>query len=200
MKRFVLSAWLITSSVAGLVAYAPVHAEDAPKAAELREVKAGDLKLKVPATWKSEDPMSQFRLAQVRIPAVEGDKEDGELRVFNFGGQSGGVPANVQRWIGQFAEDGRKVTLTEAKLEGGKYVLAEISGTYNKPVGPPIQRQSKPVPGSRMLAAILELENGGTFFLTLTGPDKTIAKAGEAFRTSFGGNAKKEAEYKLKSE
>lgn len=197
MKQFAFSVLLVAVAVVGTTNQFAVYAEDAPKTVEL---KAGDLKLKVPATWKSEDPMSQFRLAQVRIPAVEGDKEDGELTIFNFGGAAGGISANVKRWIDQFEAEGRNVKLSEGKLEGGKYVLAEVTGTYNKPVGPPIQRQSKATPGSRMLSVILELEGRGTYFLKFTGPDKTVAKAAESFRSSFGGELKKEAEFKLKDE
>ena len=49
-----------------------------------------------------------------------------------------------------------------------------------------------PQPGSRMLAAILKLKSGN-YFLKLTGPDKTVAAAAEAFRASFGGDKTKES-------
>src|SRR5262249_22933441 len=78
--------------------------KDAPskQPVETREVKAGDLTLHIPETWKKREPKSNTRLAEYEVPAVKGDKESGEFVVFYFSGQGGSVDDNVKRWIGQF--------------------------------------------------------------------------------------------------
>ncbi len=182
-----------------------VHADEkaADKPAEKKkEVKTveveikGGLKLNVPETWKQSKPTSRLRLAQFAVPKAKGDTEDGELALFNFGA-GGGAKANIDRWIGQFQPTEREVNVKEGALETGRYFFVEISGTYNKPVGPPIARQTKPAPGSRMLGVILGIEDKGIYFFKMTGPDKTVAAQTAALKKSFGADAKNEKEVKL---
>lgn len=158
---------------------------------ELREVKFEALTLKVPATWKQQPPSNNLRLGQFEIPAAEGDKEPAELTVFNFG-FGGGVKDNVNRWIDQFEANQRKVKTTIGKSPQGEYAFVDITGTYKKPVGPPVTRQTQPAPGFRMLGVILAVDKKGNYFLKLIGPEKTISAAASAFRASIGGNEKEE--------
>lgn len=178
----------------GVLMVPSLSAEDAPK---VTEVKLKDLTLKVPETWKSVPSASSMRLATYSVPAAEGDKEEGELSVFNFGGGGGDVASNLSRWIGQFGGEGRSSKVTKGKAGDNEYYLADISGTYNKPVGPPILRKTESAPGYRMLAAIVVLEEKGVYYLKLTGPDATIKAQADAFRASFGGDAKSETDYEL---
>lgn len=171
-------------------------AEDKAKSVE---VKAGDLTLQLPASWKASEPTSRLRLAQFAIPAVGGDKLDGEMVVYFFGGSGGGVDANLRRWIGQFQAKGRKAITLAGNAEQGQYVLADVKGTYNMPVGPPIQRKTRPTPGSRMLAVVLNIKGKGNYFLKLTGPEKTVTAASKALRTAIGASADKEKPYKLEN-
>ncbi|MCA9119309.1 MAG: hypothetical protein H6822_06280 [Planctomycetaceae bacterium] len=159
---------------------------------DLKEAKVGDITLKTPASWKQSEPTSSLRLAQFEIPAAEGDKESAELAIFSFGG-GGGVQANVDRWIEQFYADGRKSKVTAGKSALGEYVMVDVTGTYKKPVGPPILRKTEAQENARMLAAILAVEGKGNYFLKMTGEKATVTAAAEAFRTSFGG---KEADEK----
>ncbi len=46
-----------------------------------------------------------------------------------------------------------------------EYVLVDISGTYNKPDGPPILRKTKAVPAYRMMGVILVLKGKGVYYL-----------------------------------
>jgi gluconolactonase len=178
----------------------PASADDkADKAAatgKTKMVKAGGLTLTVPEAWKEKEPSSNFRAAEIEVPAAGDDKSPGEFVVFNFGaGGGGGVQANVDRWIGQFDSEGRKVKVWKGMASQGEYTLVELTGTYKKPIGPPIQMKSKPVPGWRVLGVVLQAE-GGPYFIKLDGPDKTINAAANDFRASFGGNAKDEKEVK----
>lgn len=165
-----------------------------------RKAKLGDITLEVPESWKQADPKSRLRVGEFTIPPAEGDQEPAELAVFFFGGAGGGAKANVERWIGQFEQEGREARLTTGKSPQGDYTFVDVKGTYNKPIGPPILRKTTPVPNARMLAVILAVEDKGNYFLKLTGPQKTVTAAADAFRQSFGGNAKTEKEYKLDQE
>lgn len=195
------SASLLHAEEKSDAAKKPEAGKEAPKKSVKTvevEIKGG-LKLNVPETWKQSEPSSRLRLAQFAIAPVEGDKEDAELALFNFG-FGGSAKANIDRWIGQFQAAERKTKVSEGNIEAGKYFFVEISGTYNKPIGPPIARQTKPAPGSRMLGVILGIEGKGIYFMKMTGPDKTVAAQGTALRKSFGADAKKEKEVDFEAE
>jgi gluconolactonase len=163
---------------------------------ETTEVKLRDLTLKVPADWKKEEPKSRLRLSQFSIPAAKGDQENAELAVFTFGA-GGGIEANIRRWIGQFQPDQRKVAIFSGKSDQGQYVLVDLSGTYNKPIGPPIQQKTEPAPGTRAVNVILAIPEKGVYFLKLVGQDKTVSAQVDALRASFGAKADDEKEFKL---
>lgn len=160
------------------------------------EVTIKELTLKVPSDWKREKPKSSLRVAQFQIAPVQDDTESAELAIFNFGA-GGGIDANVKRWINQYQSEGRKVKITSGTSSQGKYVFVELSGTYNKPDGPPIRRKTKPVPNSRTLAVILNTKSGEVYFLKLTGSDKTVAAAATSLRAAFGGDAREEKDLKI---
>jgi gluconolactonase len=166
--------------------------------AETREVKVEDIILQTPTHWKQQEPSNRLRLAQFVIPAVEGDKEPAELVISFFGGDGGGVDANLKRWNEQFTGDDKKIKLTEGVSPQGNYYFSEVSGTYQKPVGPPIAGKKEPAPGYRSLNVILQVPSKGNYFLRLIGPDKTVKAAAAAFRASFGGDAAKEKPYEIK--
>lgn len=173
----------------------PRDAAAGEKETKLREVAVDDITLKVPAGWKQSEPTSRLRKAQFAIPAAEGDKEDAELVVYFFGGAGGGVDANIKRWIGQFQEKDRTGKTTQGKSPHGDYILVDVAGTYNKPIGPPVLQKTEPMPDARMLGVILQVKEKGNYFLKLTGPKKTVTAAADALRNSFGGDAKGEKPY-----
>ncbi len=153
--------------------------------AETKAVKVGDLSLKIPSTWTQEQPSSSMRLAQFVVP---GSKEGAhaDLVIYFFGAASGGgVRANIDRWVGQFVEKGRTARESKGTSANGAYDLVSVTGTYNKPVGPPIMRKSQPTPNQRMLAAIVQTAKGN-YFIKFTGPKKTLNSAEKAFMDSFG--------------
>src|SRR2546422_6210094 len=86
-----------------------------------RAESAGGIQWMAPPGWKAEAPRP-MRAATYRVPAVAGDKEDGECAVFYFGpGQGGGVNENIQRWVGQFQ--------TEAKPQIKKQTINGLAVT-----------------------------------------------------------------------
>ena len=183
-----------TVSAAALLVCCVAAAQDKDKATQVVEVK--DIKLTVPKAWKQEKPSNSFRVAQFKIDAVEGDKDGGELVITQFGGGGGGVDDNIKRWVNQFEAKDRKVKVTKGKSSHGEYIVVDATGTYLKPDGPPIAGKTKPTPGSRVLNIMLMVEDKGSYFLKLAGPEKTIAGAATDLRSSFGAKAEDEKEYK----
>ncbi|MAQ90398.1 MAG: hypothetical protein CMM03_11125 [Rhodopirellula sp.] len=165
-----------------------------------KKVMAKDITLNVPTTWKQSPASNNLRTAQFAIPKVEGDRDDAELVVYFFGGAGGGVNANLERWSGQFQPGGKKQKIYKGEAKQGEYYLLDITGVYNKPIGPPINRQTNPTPGYQMLAVVLMVKDKGNYFLKLTGPQKTVAAASKALRVAIDADVKKEAELKPEGE
>ena len=183
-------------AVMALVVVLPAADKKKPaKEAKPRVVKLRDITLSVPTDWKQEKPRSNLRAGQFSLPPVKGDKDAAELAIFFFGGAGGGADANIRRWVGQFQSKGRVMKAYQGTSPQGAYLVLDLTGTYNKPIGPPIQRKTKPMPGARMLAVILAVKGKGNYFLKLTGPRKTVTAAEVAFRKSFGADPKKEKAY-----
>jgi gluconolactonase len=166
------------------------------KAPKTKEVEAGDLHLVVPEKWKQKTDIRDPRVAEFQIPAAGDDKSDAEFVVFYFGRQgAGGLDANISRWVGQFEEAGRNVRIVSGEGSQGKYTLVDLSGTYRKPVGPPVLRKSTPKAGWRVLNVFVETKSG-PYFLKIDGPQKTIAAVENDLRTAFGGKKETEKERK----
>jgi len=180
--------WTLSCLLTALLACSRVHAE------ETKEVEIKEVKFQIPDSWKKQEPKNNVIAASFEIKPVEGE-DAAEMTVSAFGNSGGGVPANVSRWVSQFEAEGRKVTVTQGKSAVGDYVLVDLKGTYNKPIGPPIRRQTKRTPESRMLGAIIAVEGKGNYFLKLTGGQKTIEKQVENFRKSFKADKDSEKPY-----
>jgi gluconolactonase len=158
-----------------------------------QEVTFGSLKLKVPVAWKQREPKSRMRVGELEVPAAKGDKESAVVVAFYFGpGGAGTVDANAERWMKQFAADERKVDIYEGKSPTGAYTVVDVSGTYNKSVGPPVLGKKRAVPGSRVVNVMLETKEGA-YFLKLEGLALTVSSAVDDLIRSFGGTPKKSA-------
>jgi gluconolactonase len=159
--------------ILGLCCVSSLRADDAKKTEETKvravEIKGG-LKLAVPESWEQKPAANNFRLAQFEIPKADGDKETAELVVSSFGGGGGGVQANIDRWIQQFQPKERTAKITTGTSPQGEYIFVDLTGTYKKPIGPPIAGKFEEVPEARMLGVMLNLKGKGTFFLKLAGP------------------------------
>ncbi len=167
-------------------------------ATDLKTVKARTIELKVPATWQQQQTTSSMRAAQFSIPAGE---ESAELVVFYFGGPTGGVKANIERWIGQFQKDGLELEMHQGKCTAGSYILVDCKGTWNKPDGPPFARKTIPTPNSRVLNVILIEEKDGEkdyYFLKLSGTAELVGKQTKALRAAIGAEADSEKKFELK--
>ena len=141
-----------------------------------------DWTVPVPSVWASEPPRTRMRLAQFRVPGVEG-AEAAELVVFFFGqGQGGSAEANIARWQSQFSgADGKapvQPVVQRFTVKGMPTTIAELSGSYARSLGmgPP----SPPKPDQTLLAAIVETPRGNVTF-ELHGARASVASNRTAF-------------------
>ena len=167
---------------------------------DLHTVTVRGIELRVPKNWKQKKTTSRMRLAQFEIPGKESEQEPAELVIFYFGGATGGIKANIQRWIGLFQEAGRTVELRRGNSEQGEYVLADIAGTWKKPVGPPIAQRTVEKPGSRVIGVILIAQaesDKDYYFLKLSGPDTLVKSQTKSLRVALAARADSEKPFEL---
>jgi hypothetical protein len=136
---------------------------------------AAGLRWTVPAGWKTE-AARPMRAATYTAAPVSGDKAGAECVVSFFGaGQGGTVEANLDRWKGQFTGPAGKPPTAQVgtrTVRGLKITTIDTAGAYSGMGGP--MASAPPVPGYRLLGAIVE-GPGGTVFVKFTGPSQTIA-------------------------
>jgi hypothetical protein len=149
--------------------------------------KVSELTFKRPAKWEWVESRSSMRAAQLNVP---GEKDQAaEVVFFYFGpGSGGGTQANVDRWLGQFAEPREKINakVEERTVGGIKATYVQAEGTYNS--GPPLGPKT-PLPDHGMLAAIIEGKQGHVF-VRMTGPKGLVNGAGGDFKGMVEGALK----------
>ena len=148
------------------------------------------LSLEAPAGWKRVQPKSNMIETEFSIPAAEGDAAPGRMTVMGAGGS---VQANVDRWYGQFTQpDGSatkdKASTKKLNVSGSAVTLVDVSGTYkDMPGGPFAGGQAVDRPNYRMLAAIVEVPDRGSYFLKFYGPSATVSANADGFRKMVEG-------------
>lgn len=137
------------------------------------------LRYDAPAGWIAVEPSSPVRVAQFLLPRAGDDAEDAECAVFYFGGEGGGVEANLDRWTNQMLQPDDSpsadvATTTSFEVAGMPVTVLDVPGIYAAEV----------VPGSKMRyykrdfrlkAAVVESPDGPYFF-KLTGPSRTVVR------------------------
>ena len=147
---------------------------------------AATLKFDAPTGWIPKTPSSSMRVADFTLPKVAGDPEDATATIYFFGAQQGGsVQANMDRWINQMAQPDGKPSKEVAKTSnltshGLKVSIVDVSGTYVAETAPG-SGQNLNKPNFRQLAAVVETP-GGSYYVKLTGPSKTVAKWESSYR------------------
>ena len=150
----------------------------------LATAQKSELKFKVPPGWVEEERTSSMRVAQYRLPKVEGDSEDASLVLYYFGqGQGGSTTANIDRWISQMKQaDGTPAKgAKDERLVGNglKVTMVDVSGTYVAETAPG-SGSFHNKPAYRLRAAVVETPNG-SYFVKLVGPEKTVAQWNDSF-------------------
>jgi hypothetical protein len=140
------------------------------------------LDVSIPSEWIEETPSSPLRIAQYRLPALGGDKEDGSLVVFNRIG--GTVQQNLDRWYGQFTSSDGSANRGELDgridmINGMRVTFASVRGGYETgSMGLPQDSGEKS--NYMMLAAIVETPEGPYFFKAV-GPENTLIQRTSEF-------------------
>ncbi len=144
-----------------------------------------DVHYKAPDGWTVEKPTSEMRMAQYKLPKAEGDTEDGLLVVYYFGpGQGGTAEANIDRWVGQVKQPDGSASKDKAKtatttVHGLKVTTVDVLGNYSGGMAADsAPHDSKAI--YRLRGAIIETPKG-SYFVKLTGPEKTINHWDQAY-------------------
>jgi hypothetical protein len=150
---------------------AAAHAEDSGK------FTVGAYNFTRPADWKTVEPTSPMRKAQLQIPGKDGGKP-AEITFFFFGeGNGGGVEPNVQRWFGQFTANPDANKVEKQEFNGVKVTLVSTDGTLK---ASPMAGIAAEQPNAALLGAILEHPEGAVF-VKMTGPAPLVKGSREQF-------------------
>jgi hypothetical protein len=173
------------SNNSGTVGTNRTAAQASTSSAQSSQTAAGELRSKVPEGWTAEKPTSDMRVAQYKLPKAAGDSEDALLVVYYFGqGQGGSAQANIDRWINQIQQPDGRPSKERAKTEtmtvnGLQVSTVDVAGNYAGGMSP----DSAPANNKsiyRLRAAVIDTPKG-SYFVKLTGPEKTISRWEQAY-------------------
>jgi len=148
------------------------------------------LTMATPAEWESVPPKSNMIQSEFKAPR---DQKDDLARVTVMSA-TGGIEANIDRWIGQF--DGSKkedAKVEKVDVSGATVHIVDIAGTFKDSMGggPFAPGPVKKRENYRMIAAIIETKADGLVFIKMTGPKATLESLEEGFRKSLNNLEKK---------
>lgn len=167
------------SKNSGAVGTANPRAQAPANSSRPAQSAAGEVRYKVPDGWNEEKPTSDMRAAQYKLPKAEGDTEDALLILYYFGqGQGGSAQANIDRWIGQIVQTDGQPSKQKAKIgteivNGLAVDTVDLTGNYSGGMSPdsvPANKQAI----FRLRGAVIDTPKG-SYFVKLTGPEKTVA-------------------------
>jgi hypothetical protein len=143
-----------------------------------------------PVKWEWVESTSKMRKAQLKVTDAA-SKASADVAFYYFGTNgAGGVQANVDRWLGQFAEPKDQINAKVEHTTVGKtkltYVQAE--GTYNS--GMPGGAVT-PMPDYALVGAILESDQGNVY-VRMTGPKAFVRSAVVDFKKMIEDGPKKD--------
>jgi len=173
------------SKNSGTVGTNRTAAQGSAGSAQSSPTAAGELHSKVPEGWTAEKPTSDMRVAQYKLPKAAGDGEDALLVVYYFGqGQGGSAQANIDRWINQIKQPDGRPSKERAKTEtmtvnGLQVSTVDVAGNYAGGMSP----DSAPANNKaiyRLRAAVIDTPKG-SYFVKLTGPEKTVSHWDQAY-------------------
>jgi hypothetical protein len=136
----------------------------------------GQFDFMVTAPWKKAEKAGMMTKAVLAWP-VEGGAAI-EAKFYDFGGPSGGIEANITRWISQF-EGKPEVKQEELTFGSTKVILLTASGTYLD--GAPMSATKTPRPDYILCGAILAGDQSNVF-IKMTGPKAAMEKAAADFK------------------
>lgn len=122
-----------------------------------RQWTAKGIVLTLPEGWTIEAPSSVMRLAEIHA------SKQVVIPAFYFGGDAGGIEANIERWKGQMARMDA-ISQDSLRIEGLRVHLVVLEGRFQSnmtPQGPAAQPQVEEQ--AMLLGAIIEGPEGPVF-------------------------------------
>ncbi len=157
---------------------------------------AADLTAQAPAAWKAQEAKKQFRTHEFVLPSSEKGAADGFMMVTHFGkGGGGDIESNLTRWYGMVEQpDGSSTEKAakkhEIKIDAGKIVWVDLSGTYlDRPF--PASPQVTKRPKYRVFAAMIDAGADGPYWIRAWGPEAVMASHRDGFEQFLKSVAKK---------
>ena len=131
-----------------------------------------------------------MRVAEYKLPKAEGDSADAILVLYYFGlGQGGSAEANIDRWLNQMHQPDGRPSKESAKIEtltvnNLPVTTVDVLGTYSGGMAPPGGGTPAAAPADmsnyRLRAAVIDTPKG-SYFVKLTGPQKTVSRWDQAY-------------------
>jgi hypothetical protein len=140
------------------------------------------IKFDAPSGWTKEEPSSNMRKAQYKVPDKEKKGADAQLALFYFGPRNDMLEDNLRRWAQQMGAADPKTEVLQGKC---KIHLVDLKGTYTG------DQQQGPQENQRLLAAVVENVDGPWYF-KLVGPADTVGPWREEFITMLKAAGTKE--------
>ncbi len=159
---------LALTLIASLATIATLRAEDT-------KLTVGEFDFLVTSPWIQGQNTGMMTKAVLQLPVEGGTPLDAKF--YDFGGPSGGIDANIQRWVGQF-EGTPEVKKEELEFKGTKVILLTVTGTYmdGMPGGAKTSKADHTLCGAILAGA------KSNIFIKFTGPKEIVTKAQEAFK------------------
>jgi len=151
---------LLAVALAALVCSPLLLAADKPKDGGKRWSGEG-ISWELPEGWKLDDKPAPMRFATILVPA---EPKPLQLTVSRFGGDAGGMLANINRWRGQIglapvSEEDLPKQIKDVETAGAKASVADMENPHTK---------------QRLIGVILPAGEQ-TWFFKLTGPSASVA-------------------------
>lgn len=130
-----------------------------------------------PAAWKEAPNPNTMRLATYLAPSAAGESSQAELAVSRAGGS---LDANIERWAGQFGDEGKTSLKRESReIAGLRVTLVSTSGSNFTAMSGEVKQGEV----WQMLAAIVESPDGSdqAYFFKMTGTKKNVESARKDF-------------------
>ncbi len=138
----------------------------------------------LPEGWTEHPGSYRMRLAELDAGLTGGHDGRPAPRCVVYGGITGGVDANLARWISEFKQaDGSaskdKAEVSKSEAGGVTIHRIELTGTY-KQANMMGGESAESVAESMLLGAVVEADHG-TIFLKFVGPKKDLTAVEAAF-------------------
>ena len=140
-----------------------------------------------PEGWIREDPSSNHRLIQYRLPGEKKEIGDARVVIYYFGeAGTGEVDANIDRWANQFRQPDGRPSIEVAQVEvhevrGLVVQTVTVVGTYTA-ITATGEHLNRP---HRSLHAAVVYTDAGPYYFKVVGPTRTVRHWDDSYDALF---------------